>query len=110
MAQAFYLSEWSAIDGDDGALDEGLGSDQLVGGSVVNDVNNSSSSRDSFASPTEVTVVQSQGSEFQVASHTSDGVNSFWGDFSVSGWSTEFELSLLMHLWLSATGLSSLVP
>ena len=48
-----YLSEWSAIDGDDGALDEGLGSDQLVVRGVVDNVDDSALSGDGLGSPGE---------------------------------------------------------
>jgi len=104
------LSEWIAVQSDDGSFDEGLGSDQFVGGGVVNNIHDPGGSGDTFGSPTEVTVVESKSSEFHVSSHGSDGVNSLWGDLGVSSWSSEFELPLLVHLWFSATGLPSFVP
>ena len=104
------LSEWGSIDGDDGTFDQSFGSDQFVGGGVVDDIDNPGGSGDAFAGPAEVTVVQPQSSEFHVATHSSDGVHSFRRDFGVGSWSTEFELSLLVHLWFSTTGLSSFVP
>ena len=104
------LSEWGSIDGNDGTFDQSFGSDQFVGGGVVDDIDDPGGSGDSFAGPTKVTVVQPQSSEFHVATHSSDGVNSLGRDFGVRSWSTEFELSLLVHLWFSTTGLSSFVP
>jgi len=110
VVRLVVLSEGIAIDSDDGALDQGLGSDQLVGSGVVNDIDDPGGPGNAFTSPTEVTVVQSKSSEFHVAAHSSNGVNSLGRDFSVGSWSTEFKLSFFVHLWLSATGLSSLVP
>jgi len=104
------LSEWIAVQSDDGSFHKGLGSDQFVGGGVVNNIHDPGGPGDTFSGPTEVTVVESKSSKFHVASHSSNGVNSLWGDLGVSGWSSEFELSLLVHLWFSATGLPSFVP
>ena len=45
------LSEWIGINGDNAVLDEGLGTDKLVVGGVVNDIKNSSLSGLRFRTP-----------------------------------------------------------
>ena len=45
------LSEKIGIDGDNAVLDDGLGSDELVVGSVVNNIQNSALSSEGFGSP-----------------------------------------------------------
>ena len=45
------LTEGSRIDGDDGALDQGLGTDQLVVGGVVDDVNDTDLAGGGLGSP-----------------------------------------------------------
>jgi len=103
-------SEGSSIKHDDGTLDERLGSDQLVTGRVVDDVDDTTGSRDALGSPTKVSVVETQSSELLVTTHASDRVYTLRLDLGVGSWSSEFELSLLVHLWFSATGLSAFVP
>ena len=53
------LTERRSVDGDDGVLDEGLGSDQLVVAGVVDGVDDTSLASDRLRSPREVTGVQS---------------------------------------------------
>ena len=45
------LPEWGGIDLDDGALDEGVGTDQLVVGRVVDDRDDTRLAGDSLGSP-----------------------------------------------------------
>lgn len=42
------LSEWIAVQDDDGSFDEGLGSDHFVGGGVVNNIYDPGGSGDTF--------------------------------------------------------------
>ena len=46
-----YLTEWGGIDGDDGTLDEGLGTDQFVVGGVVDDVDDADLAGGGLGSP-----------------------------------------------------------
>ena len=55
------LTERRGVDGDDGVLDEGLGSDQLVVAGVVDGVDDTRLASDRLGSPREVTGVQSEG-------------------------------------------------
>ena len=57
MDNYWYLSEWSRVNGDDAALDQGLGSDHFVVGSIVDDVDQTSLSRKGFTGPREITLV-----------------------------------------------------
>lgn len=49
------LTEGSSIDLDNGTLDEGLGTDKFIVGSIVNDINDTSLTRNGFTTPTEGT-------------------------------------------------------
>jgi hypothetical protein len=105
------LPERSSINLDDGALDEGVRSDKLIVGSVVNledgwswflhidrgtdDTDKPGLPRDVFASPGEVTRLQSQGTVLEVSTSRPDGVNTFGPQFCVSWLTTELKLSLL---------------
>ena len=53
------LTERRGVDGDDGVLDEGLGSDQLVVAGVVDGVDDTRLASDRLGSPREVAGVQS---------------------------------------------------
>ena len=48
------LSEWGRIDGDDGTLDQGLGTDQFVVGGVVDNIDDTDFSCNGFGGPGEV--------------------------------------------------------
>ena len=105
------LPERSSINLDDGTLDEGVRPDELVVGSVVNledgwsrylrinrgtdHTNEPGFLRDVFASPGEVTRLQSQGTVLRVSTSGPDGVNAFGPQFRVSWLTTELKLSLL---------------
>merc|ERR1719192_298728 len=105
------LPEGSGVDGADGALDQGLGPDHLVGGGVVDDVDDPGDLGDAFAGPAEVAVVEPEGAELFVAAHGADHVDADVGDqLGVGLLSAELELALFVHLGLFATGFSGLVP
>ena len=102
-------SEWIGINGDNAVLDNGLGSNELIVGSVVDDIQNSSLSSDTLRSPGEVTCINLKGSILIVSSSNSDWSNSLWAQFGACGWSSHFELSLLLMNWHTSTSGSSLV-
>jgi len=103
-------SEGSGIKNDDSTLDERLSSDQLVTGSIVDDIHDTSSSRDTLGSPTKVTMIETECAKLLVTAHAPNGMDTLGLDLGVGSRSSEFELSLLVHLWFSATGLSAFVP
>lgn len=106
------LGEGSGIDGDDTVFDEGVGSDQLVVGCIVHDVDDSSLVSHGFRGPVEVSFFDSEGSEFVVATSDSDSSDSGFTveELGVGYWSCFFEGSLLLMDGHSATGKSSLMP
>jgi len=103
------LSEGSSIDLDDGTLNQGLGSEQLVVGRVVNDVDNPGLPGDVLGTPSEVTRVQSHGSVLGVSSPDTDLVNPLGTQLGHGGLTTELELSLLPVLGPSGTRCRALV-
>merc|ERR1712055_965788 len=104
------LTERRGVDGDDGVLDEGLGSDQLVVAGVVDGVDDTSLASDRLRSPGEVTGVQSQGSSLDVSSSDADQMNAIAADLGHRGGTTHFVLSLLLVGRPLSSGLPLLVP
>lgn len=103
------LSEWGSVDLDDGGLGQSVSSDQLVVGRVVDDTGDSGLSGDTLGGPSEVTGLDSQGSELLVTTSGSDSVDSLVADLGVGWLTAQFELSLLSELSTLGTGSSSLV-
>ena len=104
------LSEGVSINGHDAVLHDGLGSHELVVGSVVHNVKNSSLARDGLGSPGESAVVDSESSSLLVASSTTDESNSLSSELGVGSLSTHFVLSLLLVDGHPSSGGPSLVP
>jgi hypothetical protein len=90
------LLERSGIDSDDTVLHQGFGSNQLVVGGIVNNIDNFGFFGDSLRCPVKVTFVKSQGSIFVVATSDTDFSNSLVTQFGVGRDTSEFELSLLL--------------
>ena len=85
------VNEWGSIDEDDTVLNEGLGSDKLIVSGVVDGIDDSGLSGESFGSPGEVTVVVGESSELGISSSSSDVSNLLGGELSVSIWSSRLE-------------------
>ena len=107
--------EWCSIDQHNTVLDQSVGSDELVVGGVVDDVDDSGLLGNSFGSPVEVSFLESQSSELVVTSSDSDMPDSlvdFAGgeiEFGVGDWSGFLESSLLLVDGHSASSKSLLV-
>ena len=69
------LTEGSSIDLNNGVLDEGLGTDKLVVGGIVDNVNDTGLAGNGFTSPAEGTGIQPESTEFGVTSTDTDSVN-----------------------------------
>ena len=103
------LSERIGINGHNAVLDDSLGSDELVVGGVVDNIQNSGLSGDGLRSPGEASGINSKGAILHVATSSPNGSYSFLTQFSHSWLSTQFELSLLLMNWHAASGGPSLV-
>jgi hypothetical protein len=111
------LGEGGGINLDDGVLNEGLGTNELVVGSVVLDIDDLDLAGNVFGSPGEVAFVQTKSSELQVTTTHTDGSDSslFGNGCGLSGklgkslWSALLESSLLLVHWHATTSGSSLV-
>jgi len=103
------LSEGSSIDLDDGALDQSVGSDQLVVGSVVNDDEDLSLSGDLFRRPGEVSGVKLEGLELVVTTSDTESSNSLFTDLGEGSRTTGFVLLFLLVDGHTTTGKSSLM-
>lgn len=111
------LAEWGGIDLDDGALDESVRPDELVVGGVVNlqfareirsicscrtihaydayDSENPGLASGMFASPREVTSLQTKGTVLQVSSTDTNSMDALKAKLSTGWLAAELELSLL---------------
>merc|ERR1719411_2332530 len=104
------LSEWSSINDNNGVLDQGLSSDQLVVGSVVDHVDDSGLAGDCLAAPGEVTLVQSESAILLVSSTDTKSVNPLRGQLGHGSWTGQLELPLLADGSPLASGGATLMP
>ena len=98
------LGEGGCVNLHDAVSHEGVGSDQLVVGGVVDDVKDSGLARDGFGCPVEVAVLEAEGSELEVASSDSHSANTggVRNQLGVGDGSGLLERSLLFVDWHSA--------
>lgn len=89
------LSEGGGIDLDNGALGQGVGSDELVVGRVVGDGDDTGLAGAALGAPGEVTGVETEGTILVVATSGSDGVDALGTDTGVGTLATGFESALL---------------
>jgi len=87
--------EGGGVDGDDGVLDEGLGTDQFVGGGVVDDVEDTGGLGDGFGAPGEGATVEAESAGLLVATAGADGVDTAGTELGVGGEAAHFVLSAL---------------
>ena len=102
-------SEGVRINENNGVLDDGLGSNELVVRSVVDDIEDLGLLGDGFGAPGEVTSLETESSELVVATSASERSNSGMTELSVGRLSTHLELSLLLMDGHAAGRGSSLV-
>lgn len=103
------LTEGGGIDLDDGALDEGVGSDKLVVGRVVDDTKDTGLGGDVLRTPGEVARVETEGTVLEVTTTNTNGVDALGTDTGVGGLTTELEGALLAVVGAASTGSRSLV-
>jgi len=104
------LTERGGVDGNDGVLDESLGSHELVVAGVVYGVDDTRLASNRLRSPREVSGVQPKSSSLDVATPDSDQMDAVTADFGHRGRTTHFILSLLLVGGPLATGLPLLMP
>lgn len=122
------LTEGGSIDLDDSTLHEGVGTDELVVRRIVDLIETLSLScalpmiprtHNSenpglacrvLAGPGEVTSLQTKGTELQVSSTDTDGVDALGAELGVGGLAAELELSLLAVVGALRTRGRTLVP
>jgi hypothetical protein len=90
------LLEGSCVDLDDGVLDDGLGSDKLVVGGVVDNIQDSGLGGESLGSPNEVALIEAEGSELVVSTAAADHTDLLGSELSTSGLSCHLKLPLLL--------------
>lgn len=89
------LSEGGGIDLDDGALGQGVGSDQLVVGGVVGDTDDTGLAGAALGAPGEVARVETEGTVLVVTTTSSDGVDALGANTGVGTLATSLESALL---------------
>ena len=104
------LSEWSGVDVDNGVLDEGLRTDKLIAGSVVDDINDTRLEGDGLRSPSPRTVVVAQSSSLDVSASAAHQDGLLLTELG-HGWdSAHLELSLFLVNWHAASSGPPLLP
>ena len=104
------LLEGVSINEDDGALDQSLGTDELVIGSVVRDVEDTYLASADLGTPGKVAGVETEGTELEVTATATDGVDATVANFGHGGGAAHLELPLLAVLFAATSGLAALVP
>ena len=87
------LSEGRCVDLNNGALGEGIGSDELVVRRVVGDRDDADFAGDAFGAPAEVPGVEAEGAVFVVPATDTDNVDTFGADTGVGGLAAFLESS-----------------
>ena len=110
IVEPLPLSEGSSIDNDNSVLNESLGSDQLVIGGIVDDVDDPGLPGDGFTRPREVALVEPECPVLLVASSHPEGVDPLGGHLGHGGRPGQLELPLLADGSLLATSGAALMP
>ena len=103
------LSKGGGVDFDNAVLDESLSADELVVGSVVDDIDNSRFLGDGLRGPGEVTSVDAESAVLHVTTTAADEGYLLGAKLGHSCLSAHLELSLLLVNGHAATGGSPLV-
>lgn len=100
------LSERSSIDLDDGGLGEGVGTDELVVGGMVDDTDDTGLLGDAFRSPCEVAGVEAEGTEFAVAATGADKMDTLSSNTGIGWLATLLESpKVMLDMTIDAIGL-----
>lgn len=103
------LSEGGGVNLDDAVLDEGLGTNELVVGSVVNDIDNTGLSGDRLGAPGEGAVINAKSAVLLVATTATDVGDLSGAKLGHGGHTSHFELSFFLVDWHATASCSPLV-
>jgi hypothetical protein len=103
------LSEGGGVNFDNAVLDEGLGTNELVVGSVVNDIDNSALSGDRLGAPGEDTCINAESAVLLVATTATDLGDLLGAKLGHGGHTSHFELSFFLVDWHATASCSPLV-
>jgi hypothetical protein len=92
------LSEWRSVDLDNGALGQGVGSDEFVVGGMEGDTDDTGLAGDGFGAPCEVAGVETECTEFAVTATGADEMDALGTDTGVRWLTTLLESSVAMLL------------
>ena len=104
------LTERGGVNLDDGGLDQGVGADQLVVGSVVDNSEETALLGDGLGSPAEAAVVKTQGTGLDVATAAADKADALGANPGHAGRATHFELALGAELSSLASSGAAFMP
>lgn len=100
------LSEGGGVDLDDGGLGEGVGTDELVVGRVVDDTDHTGLLGDALRSPREVAGIETQSTELAVAAAGADKMDTLGANTGVGRLATLLESpAAMLDMTLEAIGL-----
>ena len=97
------------VDLHDGALDEGVGADILVGGGVVDDVEDTGLAGHSLRGPGEVTSIKTEGAVLERTTADTNAANLLLTDLGVSRLAAELELPFHANTDATTTRAAALV-
>ena len=100
------LSEGSGINLDDGGLGEGVGTDELVVGGVVDDTDDTGLLGDTLGTPGEVTGLEAESTELAVSTAGADKMDALSANTGIGGLATLLESpAAMLDMTLEAIGL-----
>ena len=88
------LTERSSVNDNNGVLDKGLGTDELIVGRVVDDVNDMGLTSNGLRAPREVAGVETESAVLLVSSADANGVDSLRAELGHGSRASQLELSL----------------
>jgi hypothetical protein len=90
------LTEWGGVDLHNGALNQGLGTDQLVVAGIVDDIDDTGLAGDSFTTPGKVARIKTESTVFKVTTTGTDNVDALRScELGAGGLTAKFKLALL---------------
>jgi hypothetical protein len=103
------LLEGMRIDKDNGTLHKGLGTDQLIIGCVVGNIENPHLLGADLGSPGEVTGFEAEGAELEVSPAAADGGDVLFADFGHGGRATVVPFALFAECGTASSCLAALI-